>query len=60
MQMVISTIPYGSGYWIEKKGTELGANDRLYIGNDVLELEKRIIKEVERAKKRKTYPRLIF
>ncbi len=51
MQLVISTNPYTSGYWIEYKGATVTKGDKVYVGKQVLELEKRIIKEHQTAKK---------
>lgn len=51
MQMVISTHPYTSGYYIEKFGTKLTDSDICYTGKQVDKLEKRIIKEHHQAEK---------
>jgi hypothetical protein len=52
MQLVISTHPYTSGYWIEYRGSEVTPGDHVYTGKRVDALEKRIIAEHKRAAKK--------
>lgn len=49
MQLVISRLPYVSGYWIEPLGTELDPRDICYIGDEVANLEERIRAELNTA-----------
>lgn len=42
MQFVISEHFYTSGYWIEAKGKNITKTDNVYLGDEVLELEKRV------------------
>ena len=51
IQLVVSTHPYSSGYWIEKKGNKLSTKDYCYIGKEVYDLEKRVIKGIALAEK---------
>lgn len=59
MQLVISTHQYTSGYYIEERGKELTQTDICYVGKEVDKLEKRIIKEHEKAIKQKRGVRFI-
>lgn len=52
-QLVISTHPYTSGYYIEFLGKKLTPTDICYVGKEVGALEKRIIKEHDHAKNMK-------
>jgi hypothetical protein len=49
IQFVVCSDGDGSGYWIEKKGTELGNNARVYTHKQVVSLKYRVKKEVMSA-----------
>jgi hypothetical protein len=51
MQLVLSTNPYTSGYWIEYKGADVTKGDKVYTGKAVFALEKRLISAHGKAKK---------
>lgn len=51
MQFVIATHWASSGYWIEAKGRTITDTDYLYMGDEVLELEKRVRNTIEERKK---------
>lgn len=57
MQLVISTHPYTSGYYIEAKGTELTKGDLCYTGKEIYELERRVIAEIALAEREERSPR---
>lgn len=59
MQLVISTIPYTSGYWIEPLGTDVQDGDVVYTGEQVDDLERRVKEEVAKAPLSNRSPRLI-
>ena len=60
MQLVISTHPITSGYYIETRGKELTKGDHKYCGKKVFEQEKRVKAAIEKAKKNHTSPPLIL
>lgn len=59
IQFVVSFNPYNSGYWIEKAGTELGNNARIYSHKQIIKLKSRIKKEIERSKSLGVSPKFI-
>ena len=59
IRFIISTHFNTSGYWIESKEYTLCETDLVYVGNEVLELEKRIINEIKLAKTEVRTPKFI-
>lgn len=52
VDLIISTHPYSSGYWIELPGQDIGECDHRYAGfNMIKEFEKRLINELCRSAK---------
>lgn len=48
IQMVVSEHPYSSGYWLESSGSQVyNALDHRYTGDEVFELEKRVIAKLQ-------------
>ena len=54
IQFVVCYDGYASGYWIEKRGTELGSSSRIYTHKQVIALKSRVVKQVKEAKKNGT------
>jgi len=60
IQFVVSYGTYNSGYWIEKRGTELGNSARVYTHKQVIALKSRIKREIKKAEIEGRHPKFVL